>query len=77
MPQRRPLLVRQHGATLAGVSDSEMSAEISDVVRRPSRLRALAELGANAQSSAEALDRIARVACRVLDVPVLGTIPKV
>jgi len=40
------------------------------VVYRPSRLRALAELGANAQSSAEALDRIGRVACRVLDVPV-------
>jgi GAF domain-containing protein len=33
-------------------------------------LRALAELGANAESSAEALDRIGRVACRVLDVPV-------
>ncbi len=33
-------------------------------------MRALAELGANAESSAEALDRIGRVACRVLDVPV-------
>ena len=44
--------------------------EMNDVIRRPSRLHALAELGANAQSSAEALDRIARVACRVLDVPV-------
>ena len=44
--------------------------EMNDVIRRPSRLQALAELGANAQSSAEALDRIARVACRVLDVPV-------
>lgn len=30
----------------------------------------LAELAANAESSAEALDRIARMACRVLDVPV-------
>jgi hypothetical protein len=30
----------------------------------------LAKLGENAQSPAEALDRIARVACRVLDVPV-------
>lgn len=47
-----------------------MGAEASEVVRRPSRLRALAELGANAESSAEALDRIGRVACRVLDVPV-------
>ena len=44
--------------------------ETNDVIRRPSRLQALAELGANAQSSAEALDRIARVACRVLSVPV-------
>ncbi len=41
-----------------------------EVVRRPSRLKALAELVANAESSAEALDRIARTACRVLDVPV-------
>ena len=41
------------------------------MVGRPSRLRALAELGANAESSAEALDRIARTACRVLDVPVV------
>lgn len=40
-------------------------------MRRPSRLRALAELEANAASSAEALDRIARLACRVLDVPVV------
>jgi GAF domain-containing protein len=47
-----------------------MAPEVVDVVRRPSRLRALAELGANAQSSAEALDRIARTACRVLKVPV-------
>ena len=41
------------------------------MVRRPSRLRALAELEANAESSAEALDRIARTACRVLNVPVV------
>jgi GAF domain-containing protein len=49
----------------------EISAEVSEVVRRPSRLRALAELEANAESSAAALDRIARTACRVLDVPVV------
>jgi GAF domain-containing protein len=34
-------------------------------------LRALAELEANAETSAQALDRIARTACRVLDVPVV------
>jgi GAF domain-containing protein len=44
---------------------------VSAMVHRPSRLRALASLEANAESSAEALDRIARVACRVLDVPVV------
>jgi GAF domain-containing protein len=33
-------------------------------------LRVLAELAVNAESSAEALDRIARMACRLLDVPV-------
>ncbi len=43
---------------------------MSDVVHRPSRLRALAELDATAESSARALDRIAGTACRVLDVPV-------
>ena len=32
--------------------------EPDEVIHRPSRLRALAKLGANAQSSAEALDRI-------------------
>ncbi len=52
------------------VSDVWMGAGASEVVRRPSRLRALAELGANAETSAEALDRIGQVACRVLDVPV-------
>src|SRR5215210_792011 len=41
-----------------------------EVVRRPSRLRTLATLEANAESSAEALDRITRLACRTLDVPV-------
>jgi GAF domain-containing protein len=40
------------------------------LVQRPSRLRALAEVEANAQSSAEALDRIAGMACRLLDAPV-------
>jgi GAF domain-containing protein len=44
---------------------------VSEMVRRPSRLRALASLEANAESSADALDRIARVACRMLDVPVV------
>ena len=39
-------------------------------MRRPSRLQALATLEANAESSAEALDRITRMACRMLDVPV-------
>ena len=43
----------------------------ADIVRRPSRLRALAELGANAVTAADALDRIGRVACRVLGVPVV------
>ncbi|HWM12601.1 MAG TPA: GAF domain-containing protein [Solirubrobacteraceae bacterium] len=42
-----------------------------DVVRRPSRLQALATLDANAEASADALDRIARTACRVLGVPVV------
>jgi GAF domain-containing protein len=41
-----------------------------EVVQRPSRLRALAALRANAESSADALDRITRIACRALDVPV-------
>ncbi len=58
------------GATLESVSDSRIAAEVSEVVHRPSRLRALAELAANAESSAQALDRIARTACRVLNVPV-------
>ena len=52
------------------MSDAGADTGAPELVRRPSRLRALAELGANAQSSAEALDRIGRVACRVLDVPV-------
>jgi GAF domain len=41
-----------------------------ELVRRPSRLQALASLSANAETSAEALDRIAGIACRVLDAPV-------
>jgi GAF domain-containing protein len=48
----------------------DREADVSDVIRRPSRLRALAELGANAESAAEALDRIGQIACRVLEVPV-------
>lgn len=43
---------------------------MSEVVRRPSRLQALAALEANAVTSADALDRIAGTACRVLGVPV-------
>jgi GAF domain-containing protein len=57
-------------ATLQVVPDVRMGAEVSEVVQRPSRLRALAELGANPETSAEALDRIGQVACRVLGVPV-------
>ena len=57
--------------TLTAVADTGMAAKVSEVVRRPSRLRALAGLEANAESSAEALDRIARTACRVLSVPVV------
>ena len=45
--------------------------QVQGALQRPSRLRALAELEANAASSAEALDRIARIACRLLDVPVV------
>jgi GAF domain-containing protein len=45
--------------------------EVAELVRRPARLRALAALEANAESSAQALDRIAGLACRVLDVPVV------
>jgi len=45
--------------------------DLSELVRRPSRLRALAELETNAETSADALDRIARTACRVLHVPVV------
>jgi GAF domain-containing protein len=48
----------------------ELDPKVLDVVRRPSRLQALAALEANAESSAEALDRITRIACRALDVPV-------
>jgi GAF domain-containing protein len=45
--------------------------KVAELVRRPARLRALAALEANAESSAQALDRIAGLACRVLDVPVV------
>ncbi len=44
---------------------------VPDVVHRPSRLRALAALEMNAESSAQALDRIAALACRVLEAPVV------
>jgi GAF domain-containing protein len=47
-----------------------VSERLPDVVQRPSRLRALAALDANAESSADALDRIAGVACRVVEAPV-------
>jgi GAF domain-containing protein len=48
-----------------------LNADVTEVVHRPSRLRALAALEANAESAAEALDRIVRVACRILGVPVV------
>lgn len=44
--------------------------QVPEIVHRPSRLQALASLSANAETSAEALDRIAGIACRVLDAPV-------
>lgn len=63
------------GATLTVVAEvsRQMAADagLPDVVRRPSRLRALAALDANAESSAQALDRIAGMACRVLEAPVV------
>jgi GAF domain-containing protein len=45
-------------------------AGVPDVVRRRSRLRALGALEANAVSAADALDRIAGLACRMLETPV-------
>jgi GAF domain-containing protein len=45
--------------------------QVAELVRCPTRLRALAALEANAESAAHALDRIAGVACRVLDVEVV------
>ena len=57
------------GLTSARDND-ELDPRIAEVVHRPSRLHALAALEANAESSAEALDRITRMACRMLDVPV-------
>jgi GAF domain-containing protein len=56
---------------VAGADDTpQLDPKVAEVVRRPSRLQALATLEANAESSAEALDRITRLACRMLDVPV-------
>jgi GAF domain-containing protein len=52
----------------AGMS---LNPDVAEVVNRPSRLQALAALEANAESAADALDRIVRVACRILDVPVV------
>jgi GAF domain-containing protein len=46
------------------------SGELLDVVRRPGRLQTLAALEANAESSAQALDRIAAMACRMLGAPI-------
>jgi GAF domain-containing protein len=48
-----------------------MDAGVPEVVGRQSRLRSLASLGVNPESSAEALDRIAATACRLLDAPVV------
>jgi GAF domain-containing protein len=48
-----------------------LHADVAEVVQRPGRLQALAALEANAESSAEALDRIVQIACRVLGVPVV------
>jgi len=51
------------------VAGSELT--LPEVVRRPSRLRALSAVEANAESSADALDRIAAMACRLLDTQVV------
>ena len=51
------------------VDDGRTGVAVPDAIGRPSRLRALAEFEANAESAAQALDRIAATACRVLDVP--------
>jgi GAF domain-containing protein len=51
-------------------NDTGLDPKVAEIVRRPSRLRALASLQANAESSAQALDRITRMACRTLHVPV-------
>ena len=55
-----------HRETQAGAD-----AGLPDVVQRPSRLRALAAMEPNAESSAEALDRIAGMACRLLEAPIV------
>jgi GAF domain-containing protein len=44
---------------------------LPEAVHRPSRLRALAALEANVETSADALDRIAAMACRLLRTPVV------
>jgi GAF domain-containing protein len=48
-----------------------MDADAQELIHRPSRLRALAALEPNAETSARALDRIAATACRLLDAPVV------
>jgi GAF domain-containing protein len=48
----------------------DLDPKVLEVVQRPSRLRALATVQANAESAADALDRITRIACRALEVPV-------
>jgi GAF domain-containing protein len=48
----------------------DLDPKVLEVVHRPSRLQALATIQANAESAADALDRITRIACRALDVPV-------
>ena len=50
--------------------ETHADAGLPDVVQRPSRLRALAAMEPNAESSADALDRIAGMACRLLEAPV-------
>lgn len=62
------------GARLIRRLQSEVTGadvNVPEVVHRPRRLQALAALEANAESSAEALDRIAALACRVLPAPVV------
>ena len=51
-------------------ADNRLDPRVEEVVNRPERLQALATLDVNAESSAEALDRLIRIACRTLSVPV-------